>query len=61
MNVERKKRWREKNPGDISKVLPYKSKTVKVKTIYNTFQSKSTCVMELSLLQGFDHNSTSRI
>ena len=32
---------------DISKVLPYKSKTVKVKTTDNTFQRKSISVMEL--------------
>ena len=41
------------NCDDISKVLPYKSKTVKVKTIDNTFQTKYICVKELSLLQAF--------
>ena len=41
------------NRDDISKILPYKSKTVKLKTIDNTFQWKSIRVMELSLLQAF--------
>ena len=46
------------NRDDISKVLPYKSKTVKVKIIDNTFQSKSIRVMELSLLQAFHQFKT---
>ena len=46
------------NRDDISKVLPYKSKTVKVKTIDNTFQRNSICVTELSLLQTFHQFKT---
>ena len=46
------------NRDDISKVLPYKSKTVSVKTIFNTFQRKSIRVMELSLLQAFHQFKT---
>ena len=43
---------------DISKVLPYKSKTVSVKTIFNTFQRKSIRVMELSLFPAFHQFKT---
>ena len=46
------------NCDDISKVLPYKSKTVKVKTIDDTFQRKSIHVMELSLLQALHQFKT---
>ena len=41
------------NRDDISKVLPYKSKTVKIKTIDNTSQRKSIRIMELSPLKAF--------
>ena len=46
------------NRDDISEVLPYKSKTAKVKTIDNTFQRGSIRVMELSLLQAFHQFKT---
>ena len=46
------------NRDHISKVLPYKSKTVKAKTIDNTFQEKSIRVMELALLQVFHQFKT---
>ena len=49
---------KSKNCDDISKVLPYKSKTVKVETIDDTFQRKSIRVMELSLLQAFHQFKT---
>ena len=46
------------NRDDISKVLPYKSKTVKIKTIDNTSQRKSIRIMELSPLKAFHQFKT---